>query len=171
MMISLPWMIEAAKHVGQKEVPGPGFNAWIKNMWLSLPGGSWYWSKLGKGDDSLLPWCGGFWAFVMQACGISCPARYASAKAWADWGTRLSVPVYGCLVVFSRAGGGHVGAVMGVDRSGRLMVLGANQKDMVRVDPFDRARVAAYIWPPGQPFVNTALPVMDSSASSSTNEA
>lgn len=86
-------------------------------------------------------------------------------------GTRLAAPVYGCIVIFSRQGGGHVGPVMGVDKQGRLLVMGGNQKDAVSIAPFDRVRVLAYVWPPGQAFTNTALPVLDSSAASSTNEA
>lgn len=171
MNITPLWLAEAAKHIGKKEVPGPGFNPWIKNLWLGLKGGAWYWNTLGKGDDSLLPWCGAFMAAVMKACGIPYPERYASAKAWADWGKRLAVPVLGCVVVFTRVGGGHVGIVVGIDKLGRLLVLGGNQKDMVRIDPFDRPRVFAYVWPPGQPFVNTALPVLETKAASSNNEA
>jgi hypothetical protein len=43
---------------------------------------------------------------------------------------------------------GHVGLVVGEDRTGNLLVLGGNQGDAVRVSAFGRARVVAYRWPP-----------------------
>lgn len=170
MTETLPWLVEAKKHLGKKEVPGPGVNAWIKAMWHSLKGGAWYWIHFGK-DDSKLPWCGGFMAKVMKDCGIAYPANYASAKAWAAWGTRLATPIYGCVVVFERAGGGHVGFAVGKDSLGRLMVLGGNQNDKVSVAPFDKTRAVAYRWPPGQPFTGNPLPLLTSTAKSSTDEA
>ncbi len=56
----------------------------------------------------------------------------------------------GCVVVFERAGGGHVGLVVGETAGGRLLVLGGNQGDAVSVAAFQRERVVAYRWPPGR---------------------
>ena len=49
------------------------------------------------------------------------------AKEYAFAGKRLTKPAYGCLVVFTRQGGGHVGFVVGKDKAGNLLVLGGNQ--------------------------------------------
>ena len=49
------WIAHAYAHIGQKEIPGPGVNAWIKSLWAGLKGGSWFWNHYGQ-DDSKLPW-------------------------------------------------------------------------------------------------------------------
>ncbi len=167
------WIAHAYTHIGQREVPGPGVNAWIKSVWHDLKGGAWFWSHYGN-DDSKLPWCGAFVAKCMQDAGFKIPERYASAKAWLEWGSPISEPAVGAVVVFTRDGGGHVGFVVGADVRGRLMVLGGNQGDAVSIAPFDLARVAGYRWPPGteiRPHTGASnLPVMASNAASSRNE-
>lgn len=149
-MTQLAWVVEAEKWIGQQEVPGPGFNAWIRDGWHSLPGGKWFWDNYGL-DDSKLPWCGMFMARTFKACGIPFPAKYSSALAWLSWGQKLAKPASGCVVIFTREGGGHVGIVVGVDERGFLRVLGGNQKDGVRIMSFDPARAEGYRWPPGRP--------------------
>ena len=58
------------------------------------------------------------------------------ATDWLSIGKVLPKPAEGCIVVFSRAGGGHVGFVVGKSASGNLMVLGGNQGDAVRISEF-----------------------------------
>ena len=92
-------------------------------------------------------------------------------------GTRLDKPAYGCVVVFDRAGGGHVGFVVGKDKQGNLMVLGGNQGDAVNIKPFATSRVAGYVWldwadgrksaPKPERF---ELPLLDSNGQVSRNE-
>lgn len=162
MNISFPWMVEAAKHVGLKEIPGKENNPTIINWLKSLRA---WWSE----DET--PWCGTFAAHCMQVAGIPLPKHWYRAKDWANWGSRLVTPIYGCVVVFERKGGGHVGFVLGVDSKGRLLVIGGNQGNQVSVMPFDRARVVGFFWPPGVVFEPVSLPVLHSAADSSTNEA
>lgn len=177
-MSEVAWISEAKKCLGQKEVAGPGFNAWIKNQWLSLPGGKWFWESTGS-DDSLLAWCGMACAGIFQRCGIQIPKRYASARAWLEWGTKLSGPVAGAVVVFERGPKmGHVGIIGGRNQNGDLMVYGGNQGDEFKLAPFsdklvaDGGRVLGYRWPPGQPLPPLALmPVIASSGALSSNEA
>ena len=99
-------------------------------------------------------------------------------KAWADAGTKLSKPAYGCLVVFNRTGGGHAGFVVGKDVRGNLMVLGGNESNKVSSSPFATDRVVAYVWPSfgsGVPSISDSrrydLPVLSSSGKVSANEA
>lgn len=171
------WMVVAAGMLGRREVPGPGAAAWLKSLWLGLKGGAWFWGTVGKGDDSKLPWCGAFVAHCLQSAGLAIAERYASALAWAQWGIGLSAPAVGCVVVFNRDGGGHVGFVAGVDPSGRLLVLGGNQGDAVSIAPFDVVArpPVAYRWPPGVKAPAAigfkALPVFAVSGATSTNEA
>lgn len=143
------WLAEARRHIGQREIPGPASNGWIRDMWLSLKGGAWYWRTYGE-DDTELPWCGAFVARCMQAAGREYPARYASALAWASWGEAVPGPSYGAIAVLTRNGGGHVGIVTAVSRDGRrIQLLGGNQGDSVSEAWFNAERVAAYRVPQG----------------------
>lgn len=164
------WLAEARKHLGQREVPGPGSNAWIKSLWLTAKGGEWFWKQYGS-DDSKLPWCGAFIAFVFRQLGMTYAAKYASAKAWLDWGVKLTKPAVGAIGVKGREGGGHVFIVTGVLANGRITGIGGNQGDGVTEASFDPATMLGYRWPPGEPLPTTyELPVLTRVASS-TSEA
>ena len=90
---------------------------------------------------------------------------------------RYPKPAYGCIVVFERQGGGHVGFVVGQDKQGNLMVLGGNQGDAVNIKPFAKSRVIAYLWPnkggkPAYPAEERyTLPLLASDGKLSRNEA
>ncbi len=166
MFVELPWIAEARKHIGQKEIKGAKHNPWIVGIWSAI-GASWF-----KDDET--PWCAGFVAYVLKKSGFKIigPAKVARALAWSDYGVKLNAPAYGCLVTFSRNGGGHVGFVVGQDQHGNLMVLGGNQNDMVKISPFARSRVQAYRWPSVYPNADRfKLPVLSSDGRVSTNEA
>ena len=78
----------------------------------------------------------------------------------------------GCIAVFERKGGGHVGFVVGTDERGRLMVLGGNQGDAVTIAPFDKSRVLGYRYPQGEKVLAGSLPLLASNGTpSSQNEA
>lgn len=99
-------------------------------MWLGLPGGGWYWRTY-KSDDSLLPWCGAFIAWAFQSAKFEFPARYASARAWLDWGVECG-PELGALAILRRDGGGHVGFVDAVTPDkGWIRLVGGNQGNAV----------------------------------------
>lgn len=136
------WLVAAREDIGLREVRGaptaPKIATWLQRL------GAWW-----KDDET--PWCGTACAAWMLAAGIKPPAAWYRAKAWADWGQPLGGAVNGCIVVFGRQGGGHVGLVVGETAGGRLLVLGGNQGDAVSVAAFPRDRVVAYRWPAGQP--------------------
>jgi len=129
------WLVEAKVHVGLAEVPGkdnnPTLQRWLREL------GAWW-------SDDGTAWCGTFVAHCLRHCALPVPPAWYRARAWADYGIALATPLYGCIVVFSRTGGGHVGFVVGVDPAGRLRVLGGNQGDRVSYAWFDPARVIAY---------------------------
>lgn len=156
------WLQRARCDLGLRELPGaptaPRIAGWLQQL------GAWW-------RDDETPWCGTAVAAWMTACGIAPPSTWYRARAWSDWGSRLVNPVTGCVVVFERVGGGHVGLVVGQDQRGRLLVLGGNQGDAVCIAPFDRSRVLAYRWPAGMPYSTTGLPVIASAAASSSREA
>lgn len=161
-LIKPAWIIEAERHVGLKEVPGAGNNPTIV-LWLTRLKAWW--------REDLTPWCGTFAAECVRVAGLPLPKAWYRAKAWLDWGTELAAPTYGCVVIFERKGGGHVGFVVGRDTLGRLLVLGGNQGDSVSIAPFDMARVAGYRWPPGVELTRQELPSAIAVGLASRNEA
>jgi hypothetical protein len=82
--------------------------------------------------------------------GLTLPKHWYRARAWASWGQALDRPAHGCVVVFERKGGGHVGLCVGEAVNGDLLILGGNQGDAVNIRAFPRGRVLAYRWPPGR---------------------
>ena len=163
------WLTEARKHIGQKEIPGKESNPWIVSLWHKLKGSEVF-KWLGS-DDSSAPWCGSFCAFCVSSAGHSLPQHWYRAKAWLDWGVKLEAPTVGCIVVYERKGGGHVGFVVGKDQNENIMTLGGNQKDQVSIAPFSRERVAGYRWPPDTVIAIAPLPIVGSDGKVSTTEA
>lgn len=161
------WLTEARKHIGQKEIPGKESNPWIVSLWQRAKS---IFTVLGS-DDSSAPWCGAFVAHCIAFAGIPIPQHFYRAKAWLDWGIRLDTPTVGCVVVYERTGGGHVGFVVGKDQRGNLMTLGGNQGDAVSVAPHATPRVAGYRWPQGEVVRLAPLPVVGSDGKVSVNEA
>jgi uncharacterized protein (TIGR02594 family) len=155
------WIDEAKKHIGLKEIIGAGNNKIIQSWLTNLK--AWW-----NGDDTA--WCGTYVAHCIKTAGYPLPKHWYRALDWLNWGVEIASPCYGCIVVFSRKGGGHVGFVVGMDNKGRLMVLGGNQGDVVSIAPFETSRVAGYRMPVGT-FHRGALPILASNSASSKNEA
>lgn len=156
------WLVEARKLIGTKEIAGPTHNNWIAKGWARL-GAGWF-------NDDETPWCGLFVAHCMEAAGQSYPGKgmFARAKSWADWGKSTPLRL-GCVVVFGRQGGGHVGFAVGESAS-NLYILGGNQSNAVNITPIAKSRAIAYRWPAGLPLSDTPLPKM-SGGTVSRNEA
>jgi uncharacterized protein (TIGR02594 family) len=134
----IPWLAIARRYLGLAEIPGREHNPTIVRWLRDLRA---WWSE----DET--PWCGTYCAAVMREAGIEPPKHWYRALAWLDFGTPLMLPQVGCIVVFDRKGGGHVGFVVGEDEQMRLMVLGGNQGNRISIAPFDRSRVRGYRWP------------------------
>lgn len=158
------WLRAARQDVGLRELAGaptaPKIAQWLKEL------GAWW-------RDDETPWCGTAVAAWMRSSGIVLPKHWYRAKGWLDWGIPLAAPGVGAVVVFERAGGGHVGLVVGKDFAGRLLVLGGNQGNKVGIDAFDFSRVVGYRWPAafGNSIPLGPLPVYSGGATLSTNEA
>jgi uncharacterized protein (TIGR02594 family) len=155
------WIDEAKKHIGLKEIIGAGNNKIIQSWLTNLK--AWW-----NGDDTA--WCGTYVAHCIKTAGYPLPKHWYRALDWLNWGVEIASPCYGCIVVFSRKGGGHVGFVVGMDNKGRLMVLGGNQGDVVSIAPFETSRVAGYRMPVGT-LHRGALPTIHSVQATSVNEA
>jgi uncharacterized protein (TIGR02594 family) len=145
----LKWLDEARRHIGLKELPGlannPTILHWGSRLGVKVLG-------IPYTSDSTA-WCGLFTAWCVHHAGITPPAIAIRAKAWATWGDALSTtatrPPLGCVAVFGRDGGGHVGFVESVNTDGSLNILGGNQGDAVNVRRFARARLLDLRWPKG----------------------
>ncbi|EOT1738173.1 TIGR02594 family protein [Klebsiella pneumoniae] len=152
------WLTEARHYIGEREIKGPKHNPLILQMWKDI--------KRGGIKDDETPWCAAFVGSVLERVQIT-STRFESAKSYLTWGTELKEPANGCIVVFTRSGGGHVGFVVGRTASGDLMVLGGNQSDAVNIRAFPRSRVSGYRWPAGVPDKPQPLPLMDGERSTS----
>ena len=145
------WLTEARKYLGLAEVKGPDHNPEILQMWRDI-------KRSGIKDDET-PWCAAFVGAVLERVGIR-SSRFESARSYLDWGQLLALPVPGCVVIFTRAGGGHVGFAVGRDPAGNLLVLGGNQSDAVNIKAFPVSRVSGYRWPAGLVVPADPLPVL-----------
>lgn len=150
MMIDPQWLAIARPLVGLHEISGAEHAQEIIDMWRAI-------KRSGIQSDEV-PWCAAFVGACLERAGIR-SSRFESAKSYLEWGVRLAGPAHGCIVVFSREGGGHVGFVVGQDESGRLLVLGGNQGDQVSVKAFPQDRVTGYRWPVDVPILSHALQI------------
>lgn len=146
-MTDLDWIVEARRHIGMREIVGHAHNPKILEM-LRKMGGFTGEHKAWWAEDETA-WCGLFVGYCLGASGRFVIPSWYRAKDWARHAamTKLDTPAYGCLAVFERKGGGHVGFVVGEDDKQNIMVLGGNQGNAVNIKPFARSRVSAYVWP------------------------
>lgn len=154
------WLTEARRYIGEREIKGARHNPLIVQMWADI-------HRRGIDNDET-PWCAAFVGAVLEHTGIK-STRFESAGSYRGWGSQLLQPALGCVAVFTRDGGGHVGFVVGQNQRGDLMVLGGNQSDAVNIRSFSRSRVSGYRWPAGVQDLPQALPIL--SGVESTSEA
>jgi hypothetical protein len=72
--------------------------------------------------------------------------RFLWAEAWRAFGARLDKPKLGCVMVFTRNGGGHVGLYEGEDGNDYL-IRGGNQSDAVNLMRMPKSKCIAAMWP------------------------
>ena len=134
----LPWIAEARRYIGLREIKGRKHEATILK-WLKKLNAWW--------ADDETPWCGVFTGACLNAEGRGIPRYWMRAKAYLDYGTKLTQPAYGSIAVISRTGGGHVFFVIGKTRDGRIVGLGGNQGDAVSITTFKASTIEGYRWP------------------------
>lgn len=142
------WLTLAKSLIGTREIPGakhsPTIMGWVKNLGAKVLG-------ITVTDDET-PWCGTFVAHIMTESKIAPPPIAVRASSWGSWGRELVGPRPGCVLVFTRAGGGHVGLYVG-ERQDAYRVLGGNQSNAVSETWIDKRRLAkgGMRWPGGEP--------------------
>ena len=114
------------------------------------------------GDPTKLPWCGDA---VDTAISIALPNEPRTgdlkknpywALNWLYFGDKIE-PVYGAIVVFKRPEGGHVGFLVGQNKT-HYEVLGGNQGDRVSKVFIDKSRCVGIRWPRTYSKATTPVP-------------
>lgn len=135
-----PWMTVAKRELaaGISEIPGSKHNPRIieYHKVTSL-----------KATTDEVPWCASFACWCLLQCGLWHP-RSARAKDFAtDKFYRLRRPIYGCIVVYTRKGGGHVDFYISGYTSGSIKGLGGNESNRVAANSQSESSVVGYYWP------------------------
>ncbi len=160
--VAPPWLSEARRFMGLKEIAGPASNPQILEW--GRRAAEWY-----VNDD--VPWCG---VFVHAMIAAALPeetliANPCYARGWARFGVALAAPAAGAILVFERGpNAGHVGFCVGED-SGRYRVLGGNQSNSVSEAWVAKTRLLAIRWPKTAP--RPSAGAVSAAGSLSTNEA
>lgn len=158
-----PWVAEARKDLGVREIKGPAHEARILQMWRD--------AKLSGIKSELVPWCAGAACAWLERSGHRSP-RADSAASFLTWGRKLDHPEVGCITIFSRPGGNHVAFTLARDAGGDLVCIGGNQADSVSIATFARTRVIGHRWPSTHPIPEAgALPPYTAAVGRSTKEA
>lgn len=125
-------LLAALSLFGLSEVVGDGDNpvilGWAKELGLT------------QYTSDAMPWCGLFMAWCCHLAGKPPVKDPLWARNWARWGEHCE-PELGCILVFSRpGGGGHVGEYAGETKDSYL-VLGGNEGDKVAIVPIAKGRL------------------------------
>lgn len=149
-----PWLSQMRAITGVKEFPGRASNpiimAWRSDIARAFPETVKYVATY-TGDE--IAWCGFGLAGCCARAGVRPPfgkdddEKFMYAKSWAHWGTQIE-PRPGCIMVFSRAGGGHVSILERMDGQ-HAYIRGCNQSDMVNVAHKSMDTFVAAVWPSG----------------------
>ena len=132
----MPWMDIAEAEIGEEEITG-GENPRIIAYHAA--------TTLGADEDEV-PWCSSFVCWVLKQSGYK-STKSAWARSYEAYGTKLTEPKVGCIVVFNWGNGtGHVGFVTAFTAT-TVTVLGGNQSNSVNETRFSRANVSAWRWP------------------------
>ncbi len=132
----LPKMVqEGLKLVGTIETPGaknnPVIMGWAEECDLEAV----------YTADSI-PWCGLGAAVIAKRAGKAFPKNPLWALNWQGFGMKAYQPILGCVLVYIRSGGGHVGVYIGEDKT-HYHTLGFNQSDAVNISRIEKKRCVA----------------------------
>jgi uncharacterized protein (TIGR02594 family) len=168
---------EAVKLYGVVEAPGsrnnPVIMGWVRVVEKALKTRDLGFRTLGYTSDAV-PWCGLYFGVVAVRAGWT--DQMPMAPLWArnglQFGRKVSTPMFGDVLVFSRGGGGHIGFYVGEDVSA-YHVLGGNQSDAVTITRIAKSRLLGARrpkWRVAQP-ASVRKIIMGAHGPLSTNEA
>lgn len=157
-----PWIVEANKVVGLHEViHNKKLSEWLKSDGHFL------------GDPSKLPWCGDYVETSIRL-GLPdepIPTNPYWALNWQKFG-EFCGPTLHCIASIERNGGGHVGFIMGQDKT-RYYMLGGNQSNVASIVPVSKSRFTreSFRWPSTYRFPKRFyVPPMSSDLEANTQE-
>jgi uncharacterized protein (TIGR02594 family) len=152
-----PWVAKIRAMTGVKEIPGapssPTIMSWKQTIARRFPDMANY---VNKYTNDGIAWCGYFLGYCFADVDIAPPygssdtLRFIYAKSWKapNWGTKLSNPIPGCIMTFSRTGGGHVAMLEKLDGN-YCYIRGGNQQDLVNVVRKSMNTFYGATWPKG----------------------
>lgn len=152
-MTDIPKHLEIMRSItGTVESPGEGDNpailAWPKAIADKFPEMASYCAQY---THDAIAWCGLTVAYCMAMAGIK-PVfgptdtdKFLWAQAWKKFGTPVSKPQLGDVMVFA----GHVTLYDGQDGDAYVLGRGGNQSDQVKVSRYPRSSVEAFCRAPG----------------------
>lgn len=134
------WLTKARELVGLKEIVGSQHERKILD----------FFAEAGHPEihDDETAWCAAFANAMLRRAGYAGTGAL-NARSFLNWGTKLSQPKLGCIVVFKRGNSswqGHV-AFFIADRGSTVEVLGGNQGNAVSITRMSKADVLGYRWP------------------------
>jgi len=89
--------------------------------------------------DDDIPWCGVFVGIAAMRAGWDVPYACYRAKNWLNFGNPIDLPELGCVVVFERPRGHHVGLYI-AESTTHYAILGGNQGNSVNISLIDKSR-------------------------------
>jgi len=131
-----PWMPIAIREKGVREYAGAADNPRIVEYLRSTTLGESYSSN----DETA--WCSAFVNWSVEKSGYE-GTDSAWARSWHNWGRKLKTPRRGCIVVFRRGNGGHVGFYLGETKT-KIKVLSGNQSDSVCYQKYKKSDLLSY---------------------------
>lgn len=159
-----PWYVEARRKLGLREkADNKTLREYLKSDGATL------------GDPAKSPWCGDFMETVIALTLPNEPMIENPywALNWEKFGVPLSrgfVPL-GAIAPFKRPGGGHIGQIVGHDRT-HFHVLGGNQSNAITIAKLAKERLSGPLrWPKTYPLPTIELAFSTLDATISTNEA
>ena len=129
----------ALSQYGIKEVPGVENNPEIMKYFKCI-GQDWV-----QGDETA--WCSAFINWVAKESGFEYSGKL-NARSWLNFGKKVKSHEEADIVVFWRGSPtdwrGHIGIPVNEDEDS-IWCLGGNQSNMVRISPYSKDRLLAYI--------------------------
>lgn len=138
-----PWLAEAWREYGQREIAGTRHNARITSFFKELG------HEQFASDETA--WCAAFLGACLERAEYP-STRSLMARSYASYGKGSKTESIGAVAVLSRGSNpalGHVGFLLGWSEE-QLWLLGGNQSNAVTVAPFARDRLVALRWPSPQ---------------------
>lgn len=138
-----PWLQIAYQEMesGVKEIPGDKHHTKILEYHKLT-------TYAAKSDE--VSWCSSGLNYCFVQSGME-GTGLANARSWLGWGTPLSRPRYGCVVIYwagdIKGWRGHVNLYLKHVNVNTIECIGGNQSDKWTIDSFPVNKVLGYRWP------------------------